>query len=163
VTHTELVARAARWLKNTQKCGVVLTEFASSSVEIPDAIGWRTGGRFSVFVEAKTSRSDFYADKKKPGRVGLTARAGLGRHRYYLAPPGVLSADLVRKHRPKWGLLECRPKSVRVLLRAESFALDTAWRELPVLYSFARRVHQYGFTLDEVQAALSERLRRGGS
>jgi hypothetical protein len=153
MTHAELVQRAVRWLRNTRRCGVVFAEFRSSSMEIPDAIGWHNGGRVSYLVECKTSVSDFYADKLKPGRTGLMAKAGVGRYRYYMAPPGVLSAELVRKHRPRWGLLEAGPRSVRVLLKAESFCLETAWRELPLLYAYARRIDQYGLTLDEAQRA----------
>jgi len=153
VTHAELVKRAARWLRNTQHCGVVLTEFHSNADEIPDAIGWSCG-RFSYLVECKTSVDDFHADRKKPGRQGLRQCQGIGRFRYYLAPPGVLSVDLVRKHRPRWGLLECWPRTVRVKLKAEMFGLSTAWRELPLFYSFARRIMQYGLTIDEAQEAV---------
>jgi hypothetical protein len=161
LTHAELVARAERWLRNTKKCGVVLTEFSSSCSEIPDAIGWQTGGRFSYLVECKTSVSDFYADKKKPGRSPKNAHRGIGRFRYYMAPPGVLTADLVKQHRPKWGLLEVQARTVRVRLKAEPFSLATAWRELPVLYSYARRIHQYGLTLDQAQEAVREAACRG--
>lgn len=157
MTHAELVERAARWLRNTRKCGVVLTEFHSASVEIPDAIGWNASQAHiprSILVECKTSLSDFYSDGKKPGRKGRTATHGIGRERYYLAPPDILTAELVRRNRPKWGLLEAWPKSIRVKLNAESFCLQTAWRELPVLYSFARRISQYGLTLSEAQDAV---------
>jgi hypothetical protein len=156
MTHDELVARAARWLKNTVKCGVVLTEFATHADEVPDAIGWliHSGRPHSYLIECKTSRSDFYADRRKPGRTPRNGHRGIGRWRYYMAPPGVLTAELVRKHRPKWGLLEVGKRSVRVRLQAESFALETAWRELPLLYSYARRIHQYGLSLDDAQKAV---------
>jgi hypothetical protein len=154
LTHADLVARAERWLRNTKKCGVVLTEFASSSSEIPDATGWQTGGRFSFLVECKISLSDFYGDRKKPGRTPKNGHRGIGRYRYYMAPRGVLTADLVRKHRPKWGLLEVGPRVVRVKLKAEPFSLETAWRELPLLYSYVRRVQQYGVSLGDVQRLL---------
>lgn len=155
MTHADLVARGARWLKNTKKCGVVLTEFHSSSPEIPDAIGFQAGGQFSILIECKTSVSDFYSDVKKPGRSGALRHHGLGRWRYYMAPPGVLTSDLVRKNRPGWGLLEVGARTVRVKLKAEQFSMSTAWRDLPVLYSYCRRIDQYGLTLDESQAAVS--------
>lgn len=160
MTHDELVERAARWLSGSQRCGVVLTEFASSSSEVPDAIGWQKGARFSFLIECKTSVSDFYADKKKPGRSGYNLYAGVGRLRYYMTPPGLLTREIVRKHRPKWGLLEARKSIVKVKLSAEPFALATAWRELPLLYSYARRIHQYGLTLEEAQAAVSREADR---
>jgi hypothetical protein len=105
MTHDELVQRAARWLKNTQRCGVVLTEFVSYSPETPDAIGWKNGGLWSYLVECKTSLGDFYADAKKPGR-SLRRLAGLGRERYYMTPKGLLDVERVRRNRPGWGLLE---------------------------------------------------------
>jgi len=139
VTHKDLICRAARWLKNTKRCGVVLTEFVSSSPEIPDAIGWTTGGKWSYLVECKTSVSDFYSDSKKPGRKG---RAGIGRERYYLAPKGVLDVDRVRRNRPGWGLLEVCGRQVRMRLKAIPFAHESRWKETPLLYSYARRMQE---------------------
>lgn len=153
MTHADLVERAVRWLRNTKRCGVVLSEFVSSSLEVPDAIGWPTGGLFSYLIECKTSCSDFYKDGRKPFR--RNQYAGVGRFRFYLAPPGVLTPELVRKHRSRWGLLEATPRTIRVRLAAEQFALATAWRELPLLYSYCRRISQYGLTLDEAQRAVS--------
>jgi hypothetical protein len=152
MTHDEVTERAERWLRNTKRCGVVLTEFGSSSPEIPDAIGWAWGGRWSYLVECKTSKSDFYADKKKPGRCGLRAHHGIGRERYYMAPKGVLSAELVRKHRPGWGLLEICGRRVRVVVKAIPFDHATRLKEMPLLYAYVRRVFQYGVPLLEVQA-----------
>ncbi len=151
MTHDEIVERAVRWLRNTKRCGVVLSELASSSSETPDAIGWVNGGRWSYLVECKTSRSDFYADKHKPGRVGFRITMGMGRERYYMAPDGILSAELVQKHRPAWGLLEIKGRRVRVSLKAIPFGHECVWREMPILYSYVRRVFQYGVPLDEVQ------------
>lgn len=158
MTHADLVDRAERWLRNSQRCGVVLTEFASSTPETPDAIGWQRGALLSILVECKTSRGDFYADGRKPFR--RMPHAGIGRLRYYLAPPGVLTPELIRKHRPKWGLLEARPRTIKTALKAEPFALATAWRELPLLYSYARRIHQYGLPLLEAQAAVRDEAER---
>ena len=162
MTHDDLVTRASRWLKNTQRCGVVLTEFHSAAFEIPDAIGWK-GGPWSILVECKTNMSDFYADRKKPGRYGTRANAGLGRLRYYLTPPGLIDLDTLKTHRPKWGLLEAHPRTIRRKLKAEPFGLSTAWRELPLLYSYARRIHQYGLPLGEAQLAVcrAAELKRG--
>lgn len=161
MTHSDLVRRAARWLRNSQRCGVVLTEFSSASREVPDAIGWGGGWRFSYLVECKTSIGDFYADKKKPGRCGTRAYAGIGRFRYYLTPPGLLSAELIRKHRPRWGLIEAKPKTIRTVLEAEPFSASVvAIREAPLLYSYARRIAQYGLTLDEAQDAVRNAAER---
>jgi hypothetical protein len=147
VTHADLVKRAARWLKNTKHCGVVLTEFHSGSPEVPDAIGWKTGGCQSYLVECKTSVDDFYADSKKPGRNPrarhhLARRAGLGRERYYLAPKGVLDVDRVKRNRPGWGLLEASGRQVRVRLKAIPWDHQSGFREMPLLYSYARRMQE---------------------
>jgi hypothetical protein len=40
MTHVELVARAARWLR-TQGCPIVFAELVTTAGESPDAIGWR--------------------------------------------------------------------------------------------------------------------------
>ncbi len=151
MTHAELVARAGRWLKNTKRCGVVLTEFHSAANEVPDAIGFKSNGA-SILVECKTSVSDFYADKKKPGR-GRRA-GGMGHLRFYMTPPGLLSVDLVRRQRPGWGLLEARGRIVRVAVVAEPRTQEETSGEFQALYAYARRIHQYGLTLDEAQEAV---------
>jgi hypothetical protein len=40
-THAQLVQRAALWLRNNERCRVVLTEQTTGSGEIPDALGWK--------------------------------------------------------------------------------------------------------------------------
>lgn len=157
MTHDELVTRAGRWLRNTMRCGVVLTEFSSYAQENPDAIGWRSGGLWSYLIECKTSISDFYADGKKPGRNGkhaLSRRAGIGREKYYMTPKGLLGAERVRRNRPGWGLLEVCGRSVRVVIKAIPFNEESRAREMPILYAYARRIHQYGLTLDDAQEAV---------
>jgi hypothetical protein len=67
--HSLLVGRAQRWLSNTVHCRVVLSELVAltNSGETPDAIGWVNG--WCILTEAKASRSDFFADKKKMSRL----------------------------------------------------------------------------------------------
>ena len=125
MTHAELVERAVRWLRNTQRCGLVLSEFVSSSPEIPDAIGWKSHP-MSILVECKTSVSDFYADKKKPGRIAETRGAGIGRLRYYMTPPGLLSVGMIERQRPGWGLVEVTGRVVAAYpLRLDGVILRT--------------------------------------
>lgn len=99
INHAELVTRAERWLRNTLHCGVVLAELVAytNTGETPDAIGWVWNQ--SILVECKTSRSDFFADQKKPSRHPR-ARA-LGCWRFYLTPPGLISVDEIPEG---WGL-----------------------------------------------------------
>lgn len=88
VTHPLLVARAIQYLRTVRACHVVLSEMQCNWIESPDAIGFSR--RFSILVEAKTSRADFARDiQKKARRPGV----GMGAYRYYLVPKG-----LVRRH-----------------------------------------------------------------
>jgi hypothetical protein len=136
---------------------VVLTEFISWNVgEIPDAIGWTHGGKWSYLVECKTSTGDFYGDRKKPGRLlNHSQRRAIGRERYYMADRDVLTADLIEKHRPGWGLLEIRGRRVRVLRKAIPFDHTCLVSETPLMYSYIRR-HQ--IRLKEQPNALSAKL-----
>ena len=67
MTHAQLVERAVRWLR-AYRCGVVLSEQACVSGEMPDAIGWKRASH-SVLVECKVTRADFLADRGKPFRA----------------------------------------------------------------------------------------------
>jgi hypothetical protein len=49
MTHAELVNLAVKWLR-AYRCGVVLSEQACASGEMPDAIGWKRACH-SVVVE----------------------------------------------------------------------------------------------------------------
>ncbi len=100
ITHDFLVAKAAYWLENSRKCYIVISEKGIAD-EIPDSIGFGPRG-WSILVECKVSKSDFYADKKKPSRQG---KPGLGQERWYLTPPGLLNTDSLPEG---WGLLEYR-------------------------------------------------------
>jgi hypothetical protein len=102
LSHNELVSIAKRWLRNTEKCSVVVSEMASSAGEEPDAIGWKC--QHSTLVECKTSRSDFRKDQKKISRrVDPSINFGMGAFRYYMAPEGLLKEDELPR---SWGLLE---------------------------------------------------------
>ena len=55
MTHAQLVEKAVEWLR-AYRCGVVLSEQACVSGEMPDAIGWKRASH-SVLVECKISRA----------------------------------------------------------------------------------------------------------
>lgn len=125
--HSDLVKVAARWLKNSAvvaspsksgktqvRCPIVLTELVTYAQSVPDAIGWHNSGRFSILIEVKVSRSDFLADANK--FVRRFPEYGVGRHRYLLAPVGLVSVDDVPE---LWGLLECDKNKVLVQKLAE--------------------------------------------
>lgn len=79
--------------------------------EIPDALGFRNVSweDSSVLVEAKTSRSDFLADARKPHRI--EPALGLGRFRYFLAPAGLIATEELPA---RWGLIEATGNTLKV-------------------------------------------------
>ena len=101
MTHAELVDRAARWLKNTIHCRVILTELTTAAGIIPDVIGWVNG--WSILIECKVSRSDFLRDLKK--RNNFRRYNNLGNWRFYFAPPDIIASIELPE---KWGLYEMR-------------------------------------------------------
>jgi hypothetical protein len=105
MTHAKLVSIAVRWLRS-YRCGVVLSEQACVSGEMPDAIGWKKACH-SVLVESKVSRGDFLADRDKPFR--LKPEIGVGCERYYLAPRGMIRIEDLPVG---WGLLEVSGREV---------------------------------------------------
>jgi len=111
MTHAQLVERAVAWLRG-YRCGVVLSEQACISGEMPDAIGWKRASH-SVLIECKVSRADFLADRDKPFR--RESDQGLGCERFYLTPSDLLEA----KELPAgWGLLEVRGRKIEMLRRS---------------------------------------------
>lgn len=105
LNHKALTALAVKWLRrqNSQGghgCIVAASELRSGwDGEIPDAIGFQINGNtvISIVIEAKATRSDFLADKKK-----LHREAGMGRYRYYICPTGLIKPDELPE---KWGLI----------------------------------------------------------
>ena len=137
MTHDELIDRGRRWLASGGKhaaCPVVITDMTTGASETPDVLGWN--GKQSILIEAKTSRADYRADQKKYFR--RMPSAGVGTHRYYLPPPGLLSADDLPAG---WGLLEAHPRFVRTV-RESGFFQAAARTEVQMLVSLVRRLGQ---------------------
>lgn len=135
MTHAQLVERAVRWLRS-YRCGVVLSEQACVSGEMPDAIGWKRANH-SVLVECKLTRADFLADRCKPFRQ--KPEEGVGSERFYLTPSALLRLEELP---PGWGLLEFRRGRVE-LVRHSAKNLRTAagFRyEMNLLLASLRRV-----------------------
>lgn len=147
MTHSELVAKAAKWLRNSAqvpyigmagthkvKCGVVLTEYTSGTTETPDAIGWYLCGRVSILIECKATRGDFLRDKRKHFRK--FGRLGMGCFRYYLANPGIIKPQEIPAN---WGLLICESNLVRIEAWPTSQMRDVT-SELALLWSECRKI-----------------------
>lgn len=135
MTHAKLVDLAVRWLRR-YRCGVVLSEQACVSGEMPDAIGWKRTCH-SVLVECKASRADFLADREKPFR--RKPEAGVGCERYYLAPRKLIRPDEVPAG---WGLLEVNGREVeRVKSAAKNLRTGEGFGyEMNLLLASLRRV-----------------------
>ena len=101
-----------RWLR-WYRCGVVLSEQACVSGEMPDAIGWKQASH-SVLVECKVTRGDFLADRAKPFR--LKPEKGVGNERFYLTPGGLVKVEELPAG---WGLLEFRRGRVEMVRPSE--------------------------------------------
>ena len=135
MTHAQLVERAVRWLRS-YRCGVVLSEQACVSGEMPDAIGWKKASH-SVLVECKISRADFLADRDKPFR--LKPEKGVGSERFYLTPPNLVRIEELPVG---WGLLQCRRDRVEMIQpSAKNLRTAVGFRyEMNLLLASLRRV-----------------------
>ena len=135
MTHAQLVEKAVRWLRR-YRCGVVLSEQACISGEMPDAIGWKRTCH-SVLVECKISRSDFLADCAKPFR--RKPEHGVGCERFYLVSQGLVRAEELPAG---WGLLESRNGRIEIRRpSAKNLRSATGFRyEMNLLLASLRRV-----------------------
>lgn len=133
MTHTELVVRAVKWLKNTKHCRLVLCKPRTVTLEQPDAIGWKMQP-FSTLIECKASRGDFLADRKKWFREH--PHKGMGYNRYFMTPAGLVTRDEVPKC---WGLLEVKGRIVSVTKKPTPFVEWNLKEEMSLLLS--RFVH----------------------
>ena len=135
MTHAQLVTKAVHWLRR-YRCGVVLSEQACVSGEMPDAIGWKQACH-SVLVECKVTRADFVADREKPFRQ--KPERGVGSERFYLTPPALIKLEELPAG---WGLLECRRGHIEMLSpSAKNLRTAVGFRyEMNLLLSSLRRV-----------------------
>lgn len=127
-SHSELCALGVKWMSRAKSqsgpgCLFSLSETRSGYTgEAPDVIGWRVAygpqaGFDSVLIECKTSLADFRADEKKPFRID--AAKGMGVYRYYLAPEGLLTVDMIPE---KWGLIQVNARGHLKVLSGHALA-----------------------------------------
>ena len=135
MTHAALVRKAVEWLRS-YRCGVVLSEQACVSGEMPDAIGWKRACH-SVLVECKVSRADFLADRAKPFR--LKQEIGVGCERFYLAPKALIHFEELPAG---WGLLELHARKIEMIRASKkNLRSDEGFRcEMNLLLASLRRV-----------------------
>lgn len=138
--HSELVQIGAKWLQRHEQniivpnCSTVATEIvsATTSGEVPDVIGWGSGT--SVLIEVKTTRNDFKKDQSKVFRA--IDNLGMGEHRYYLCPEGLIKKDEVPMN---WGLLYYSPKKGITIIEAAERQSASFVNERSILLSLIRR------------------------
>jgi hypothetical protein len=135
MTHAALVRKAVEWLRS-YRCGVVLSEQACVSGEMPDAIGWKRACH-SVLVECKISRADFLADRAKPFRQKPDSAVGC--ERFYLAPRDLIRADELPSG---WGLLELYNRKIEMIRASKkNLRSEEGFRcEMNLLLASLRRV-----------------------
>jgi hypothetical protein len=135
MTHAQLVEKAVRWLRS-YRCGVVLSEQACTSGEMPDAIGWKKACH-SVMVECKVTRADFLVDREKPWRQ--KPERGVGSERFYFTLTGLIKVEELPTG---WGLLEFRRGRVEMIREsAKNLRTAVGFRyEMNLLLASLRRV-----------------------
>lgn len=133
-THSQLVERAARYLRNNEKCHVVFTEMVMGYFdEIPDAIGFNLEG-CTALIECKTNKADFRNDNKKHFR--FNKGSGMGMRRYYMCPPGVIQPEDLPY---QWGLIWVTPKRCQVVVQP-TIMENNVRAEMGMLVSMAYRI-----------------------
>src|SRR5438105_2493507 len=136
MSHAQIVKLAVDWLRR-YRCGVVLSEQACVSGEVPDAIGWK-GKCHSVVIECKVNRADFLADRSKPFRQNPDL--ALGCERFYMTPRGVITeAELPLG----WGWLECSARRINLRVkpaRRNQRTVSGLMYEMNLLLASLRRV-----------------------
>jgi hypothetical protein len=130
-----MVEKAVRWLRS-YRCGVVLSEQACASGEMPDAIGWKQACH-SVLVECKVTRADFLVDRAKPFRQ--KPEKGVGSERFYFTPQALVKLGELPAG---WGLLEYRRGRIEMVHpSAKNLRTAAGFRcEMNLLLASLRRV-----------------------
>jgi len=134
MTHDELIEYGRKVLEKRFLCTVILTEMSTSARDEPDGIGWRDG--MSFLIEAKATKSDFLADRKKsrhkkPGTC-------VGDRRYYITPAKLVTGEDLPDG---WGLLEVNDKGkIRLIKDSKLFRRKSHRDELRMLISAVRRL-----------------------
>lgn len=108
LTHRELCQIAYKFLKRNgfKVCFHDRFVAVTSTGEQPDAMGFRNSA--SCLIEAKCSRADLLADRKK--RFRKNPSLGMGDWRFFISEPGIISVEDLPAG---WGLLHVVNGKVR--------------------------------------------------
>lgn len=142
MTHSELVTIGYKWVLG--KCGFAFKELKTNHDEIPDVLGFNSQGTF--LLEAKVSKSDFLADRKKSFRI--FSEKGIGDWRFFIVPKGLIKKEELPED---WGLIEVNEKGkcVTVYNPFGKGNIYSKWErcnknfdaEYQFMYSALRRLH----------------------
>ena len=114
LTHKEVVDAASKYCRKIG-CSVILNEFVAGCSEEPDVLSFKTG--FSIVIECKVSRNDFFNDFKKYHRRGKESKA-MGNYRFYCCPKNMIKKEEIPDG---WGLLYVDDKQkVEVIIGPKS-------------------------------------------
>lgn len=112
MTHDEMADFAAERMRTKGYTMVWSNMRSTSCSEQPDVMALKS--LFDcVIIEVKTSRGDFFADKKKPWRNGTVN--GMGSERVYLTPPNLLKPEEIPYGWQLWELHEGKRNIIRVI------------------------------------------------
>lgn len=139
LTHSKIIEHSRKVLKRAGKnwkCGITVSELSTINSETPDILGFYSGG--ASLIEAKASRSDFLADKKKLFRKN--PETGMGNYRFYACPTGLIKENELPEN---WGLIYVSAKGRCTLKVKPKWQKSNTRAEHMFMYSIIRRVFLY--------------------
>lgn len=139
LTHSKIIEYSRKVLKRAGmrwKCGITVSELSTINSEIPDILGFYSGG--ASLIEAKASRNDFLNDKKKPFR--MNPETGMGNYRFYACPTGLIKENELPN---KWGLIYVSEKGRCVVKVKPEWQKSNTRAEHMFMYSMLRRIVLY--------------------
>ena len=144
--HSELVEIGYKWCMS--RCAFAFKELVTLNSETPDVLGFNSSGTF--LLEAKCSRGDFLADKKKHFRQ--YPFQGVGDWRFFICEKGLIS---IKDLPDFWGLIEVN-ENKKAKVSHNPFGkgnIYSSWEgfeknekaERAMMYSALRRLSKKGF------------------
>lgn len=144
MTHSELVLYSKKWVLKKTSCSIAFSEIKCLNAEIADVVGFASG-EYSVLIECKVSRGDFFKDRLKTFR---SSNKGVGKFRFFSCPHGLIKLNEVPEN---WGLVyfDEKGKGELVLNPYCASLFGNIWEggfefnreaERNILYSALRRV-----------------------
>jgi hypothetical protein len=148
--HDDLCYVGGKWLKRHENnrhiynCSTVAIELSTIEREKPDIIGWNSS--HSILIEVKTSRNDFFRDRKKEFRIH--PEKGVGEYRYYLCNENLINKDELPE---KWGLLYVNKKNKISVIKVANKQKTNMIAERNILLSISRRIKSKDFETKNVK------------